>query len=62
MADPPGVTRFGENNYFRIRPRLWGHYDPRKGPLDTTVVREWKDGLVTCRYVVFTIGTFKGTR
>ncbi|MDD5707975.1 MAG: alginate export family protein [Kiritimatiellae bacterium] len=23
-ADPPGVTRGGENNAFRIRPRLWG--------------------------------------
>jgi len=40
---------------------LWGNYDPRKDALDTTVVREWKDGTVTCRYVVFTIGTFKGT-
>ena len=24
VADPPGVTRGGENNYFRIRSRLWG--------------------------------------
>jgi hypothetical protein len=24
LADPPGVTRGGENNYFRIRSRLWG--------------------------------------
>ena len=24
IADPPGVTRSGENSYFRIRPRLWG--------------------------------------
>jgi hypothetical protein len=39
---------------------LWGKYDPRKDPLETTVVREWKEGEVTCRYVVFTIGTFKG--
>ena len=39
---------------------LWGNYDPRKDPLETTVVREWKEGSVTCRYVVFTIGTFKG--
>ena len=23
IADPPGVTRNGENSYFRIRPRLW---------------------------------------
>ena len=39
---------------------LWGKYDPRKDPLETTVVREWKEGEVTCRYVVFTLGTFKG--
>jgi len=39
---------------------LWGNYDPRKEALDTKVVREWKEGEVTCRYVVFTIGTFKG--
>lgn len=24
VADPPGITRGGENNTFRIRPRLWG--------------------------------------
>ena len=39
---------------------LWGSYDPRKEPLDTQVVREWKEKDTTCRYVVFTIGTFKG--
>ncbi|MHB1037300.1 MAG: alpha/beta hydrolase family protein [Pirellulales bacterium] len=39
---------------------LWGNYDPHKDPLETSVVREWKEGTVTCRYVVFTIGTFKG--
>jgi hypothetical protein len=26
-ADPPGVTRGGENNYLRVRPRLWGQVD-----------------------------------
>lgn len=40
--------------------KLWGNYDPRKDALDTTLVREWKEGSVTCRYVVFTTGTFKG--
>jgi hypothetical protein len=24
IADPPGITRGGENNYFRIRSRYWG--------------------------------------
>ena len=41
---------------------LWGNYDPRKDPLETHVVREWLEGDITFRYVVFTIGTFKGTR
>lgn len=27
IADPPGVTRNGENNYFRVRPRLWAEWD-----------------------------------
>lgn len=39
---------------------LWGDYDPGKEPLETQVVREWKEGETTYRYVVFTIGTFKG--
>jgi len=28
IADPPGVTRGGENYFFRFRTRLWGQYDP----------------------------------
>ena len=30
LADPPGITRGGENNYFRFRSRLWGSaaWDP----------------------------------
>ena len=39
---------------------LWGEYDPRKEPLDTQVVREWTEGGITLRHVVFTIGVFKG--
>ncbi|OQA25019.1 MAG: hypothetical protein BWY59_01941 [Verrucomicrobia bacterium ADurb.Bin345] len=27
-ADPPGVTRGGENDYFRFRTRLWSELDP----------------------------------
>ena len=41
---------------------LWGGYDPQKDPLETQMVREWKDGDITYRYVVFTIGTFKGQK
>lgn len=40
---------------------LWQGYDARKEPLDVEVVQEWKaDGIVS-RYVIFTVGTFKGT-
>ncbi len=28
IADPPGVTRGGENDYFRFRTRLWAEGDP----------------------------------
>ena len=41
---------------------LWGNYDPRAEPLATQVVREWKEGDATYRYVVFTTGTFKGRK
>ena len=39
---------------------LWGDYDPGKEPLETQVVREWKEGDITFRYVLFTTGRFKG--
>lgn len=41
---------------------LWRGYDPRREPLETQIVREWANDGVTLRYVVFTIGTFKGKR
>lgn len=44
----------------RTLTELWGDYNPRTEPLDTTVVREWHAGSATMRYVTFTIGTFKG--
>ena len=39
---------------------LWDGYDPRAEPLNVEVVREWTDEGVTCRYVLYWIGTFKG--
>jgi len=41
---------------------LWGDYDPTKEMLETEVVREWKEGDITIRHVVFTVGTFKGQK
>ena len=41
---------------------LLGNYDPTMEPLETEVVREWKEGDITIRHVVFTVGTFKGQK
>jgi dienelactone hydrolase len=40
---------------------LWKDYDARKEPLDIEVVKEWRADGVVSRYVLFTVGTFKGT-
>jgi hypothetical protein len=39
---------------------LWSDFDPRKDPLEVEVVREWKEDGGVYRYVLFSIGTFKG--
>lgn len=39
---------------------LWKDYDAQKEPLETQVVKQWKDDGVVTRYVTFKIGTFKG--
>lgn len=39
---------------------LWSNVDPRKDTLDTEVVKEWNEDGTVCRYVIFTVGTFKG--
>jgi len=41
---------------------MWQGFDPLRDPLDTEIVREWKEGDATYRYVVFTIGIFKGQK
>ena len=41
---------------------MWQGFDPLRDPLETEIVREWKEGDATYRYVVFTIGTFKGQK
>ena len=41
---------------------MWQGFDPLRDPLDTELVREWKEGDATYRYVVFTIGAFKGQK
>lgn len=39
---------------------LWKGVDFRKDPLDTEILKEWTEDGVVCRYVIFTVGTFKG--
>ena len=39
---------------------LWQGYDAEAEPLEIEVVREWNEQGVTSRYVIFTVGTFKG--
>ena len=41
---------------------MWQGFDPLRDPLDTEIIREWKEEGATYRYVVFTIGTFKGQK
>jgi hypothetical protein len=39
---------------------LWAGYDPRKDPIETEVIREWKEDGGVFRHVRYLIGTFKG--
>ncbi len=39
---------------------LWAGYDPRLDPLETELIREWKEDGGVYRHVRFLVGTFKG--
>ncbi len=39
---------------------LWAGYDPRREPLETEVIREWRENGGVYRHVRYLIGTFKG--
>lgn len=39
---------------------LWKDFDPRKEPLETEIVKEWKEDGIVCRYVIFKVGRFNG--
>lgn len=44
VADPPGVTRGGENHFFRFRTRLWGEVKPAESvTLKTRLVNEFRE-------------------
>jgi dienelactone hydrolase len=40
--------------------QLWAGYDPRSEPLEVQVIREFQEDDLTLRYVIYSIGTFKG--
>ena len=45
LADPPGITRGGGNNYFRIRSRLWGSATGDAITLYGRLVNEFREYL-----------------
>jgi dienelactone hydrolase len=40
---------------------LWADFDPRRDPLETETIREWRADGGVFRHVRFLVGTFKGT-
>lgn len=40
---------------------LWENYDARQEPLDVEIIKEWKSQGVITRYIIFTVGTFRGS-
>lgn len=41
---------------------LWKDVDFQKDELETEVIKEWTEDGVVCRYVIYTVGTFKGEK
>jgi len=41
---------------------LWKDVDFQKDDLETEVIKEWTEDGVVCRYVIYTVGTFKGEK
>lgn len=39
---------------------LWADFDPRRDPLETETIREWREDGGVFRHVRFLVGTFKG--
>ncbi|MDF1740726.1 MAG: dienelactone hydrolase family protein [Verrucomicrobiales bacterium] len=60
LADENSLTPYTEGSVPGNVVDLWSEIDFRKDPLDTEVVREWIEDGVVIRYVLFTVGTFKG--
>lgn len=61
-AASDSVTAYTADSVAQNVVDLWKDVDFRKDALDVEVVKEWHDEGVVCRYVIFTVGTFKGAR
>ncbi len=55
------VTPYTADNVPQDAIELWKDVDFRKEPLDVQVVKEWREDGIVCRYIIFKVGTFKGT-
>lgn len=62
LSAADSVTPYIADNVPQDALALWQDVDFRKDPLETEVVKEWREEGVVCRYVIFTVGTFKGAR
>ncbi|WP_158977270.1 hypothetical protein [Cellulophaga sp. L1A9] len=41
---------------------LWSHYDARKEPLDTDILKEWEEDGVIFKVLRYRVGVFKGKK
>ncbi|MBI5683656.1 MAG: acetylxylan esterase [Verrucomicrobia bacterium] len=53
-------VRWGHADIPQSVAELWSDFDPRKDPLETEIIREWKEDGGVFRHVRYFIGTFKG--
>ena len=53
-------SAFGASTVPQSVQELWADFDPRKDPLETELIREWKEDGGVFRHVRYLIGTFKG--
>lgn len=54
------LPAFGASDVPQSVAELWADFDPRKDPIATEIIREWKEDGGVFRHVRYLIGTFKG--
>lgn len=55
-----GANAFAAEGIPQSVAELWADFDPRKDPIETEVIREWKEDGAVLRHVRYFIGSFKG--